>query len=157
MSDMASVFTTEGFLPFTLQLQWPTVPIKFPAFRDAIGKSVDHRTCNDLALLGRGQIDTAASQLSPNHPFRPPDEDLYFYTDKPEGDRKAARQVLGDADFGWDDNGNLHYPAGADPSPRWPQGKQPADFPEDYPCLEGRSLSPSAAQFIVAQPRPGRR
>jgi len=30
----------------------------------------------------------------------------------------------------------LHYPVDADLSPLWPQGKEPADFPDRFPCIE---------------------
>ncbi len=135
MSDVAEVFTTEGFLPFCLNLQWPMAPIKFDAFRDAVGKVIDRQEANDLALLGEGQIDTSGSVLSPAHPFRPPDDDLYHFTDDPSGDVDAARSVLEEAGFGWDDDGNLHYPTDADISPRWPDGSAPSEFPDEYPCL----------------------
>lgn len=40
------------------------------------------------------------------------------------GDVEAARQALSDAGWGWDDQGNLHYPEGAELE-AWPEGETP--------------------------------
>jgi peptide/nickel transport system substrate-binding protein len=58
------------------------------------------------------------------------------------GDEEAARQVLSEAGWGWDDNGNLHYPPDADLSPKWPKGSIPPVG--DIPCLnEDGYVSPA--------------
>jgi peptide/nickel transport system substrate-binding protein len=59
---------------------------------------------------------------------------LPTFTDDPTGDAEGAQQVLVDAGWGWDDQDNLHYPADADLSPRWPDGEAPS--PDNFPCLD---------------------
>jgi peptide/nickel transport system substrate-binding protein len=46
-----------------------------------------------------------------------------------------ARNLLTDAGWGWDDDGNLRYPADVDPSPQWPDDGRPD--PAGYPCYDG--------------------
>jgi peptide/nickel transport system substrate-binding protein len=58
---------------------------------------------------------------------------LATITDKPEGDIEEAKQVLRDAGWGQDDDGNWHYPPDADLSPRWPKDGKPSA--SEFPCL----------------------
>ena len=39
-----------------------------------------------------------------------------------------------DAGWGWDGDGELHYPPDADLEPLWPEGEEPSV--DDFPCLE---------------------
>ena len=43
---------------------------------------------------------------------------------------------FGNEGWGWDDDGNLRYPADKDLTPQWPQGESPMDYPEEWPCVE---------------------
>jgi len=130
--DFAEETNTEGIQPFQLSPQIPEPPMKFRELRDAIGKALNRREISQVALLGKADPFMGAIPFSPNHPWYPDDVDTF--TDDPAGDGEAARQVLSDAGWGWDSDGNLHYPQGADLDPLWSAESAPS--PEDYPCLE---------------------
>lgn len=87
-----------------------------------------------MAVRGEAEPDTYSSFWAKGHPWRAPDDMLHQFTDQPSGDPDAAKQVLRDAGWAWDDNGNLHYPPDADLEPLWSQGEAPTA--EDFPCLE---------------------
>lgn len=123
-----------GFNPYILYPQFPVAPSKFHEFRNAVGTALDRERMNQLVFHGENEVDLHAGVLQSTHPFRPPDDMMTQFTDDPHGDIEAARQVLGDAGWGWDDDGNLHYPEDADIEPLWPEGEEPAV--DDFPCLE---------------------
>lgn len=134
--EFDNVETTSGLahIPFTINPSYAQAPTKFKEFRQALGMAVNRR---EIAAVGFPESDIDI-EFSPrpywrSHPWAAPAESLPTFTDKPTGDREGARQVLADAGWGWDDQGNLHYPPDADLSPRWPDGEAPAE--EDYPCL----------------------
>lgn len=131
--DFAEGSNTQGIQPFQLNPQMSHGPMQFRELRDAIGKVLNRREISQVALLGDADPYMGTIPFLPSHPWYP-DEDVETFTDDPTGDEEAARQVLQDAGWGWDGDGNLHYPEGADLSPAWPQGETPS--PEDYPCLE---------------------
>jgi len=108
-------------------------PIYRDEFMDAMGMSVNRREVNQVAFDNRAKEIMHGGYFLTRHPFSPPEEDLYFYTDDPTGDPEGARQRLLDAGWGWDDDGNLRYPADVDPGPLWPEGETPS--PDDFPCL----------------------
>jgi len=126
-----SVVTTHTPYPIYPQCNWG--PTKFPEFRDAIGTAINRQLMNEVAMASNSEPELYSTVLMEKHPFRPPNENLYKFTDDPAGDTDAARQKLEDAGWNWDDNGNLHYPADADLSPLWPEGETPQ--PEDFPCI----------------------
>ncbi len=130
------VFVSDSFLPFAMQPQYPTVPMKFREMRKALGKVLNREEARDVGAYGFGTIDLAACQLPPEHPWRPPDDYLTFMTDEPSGDREAAREVLAEAGWEWDNNDNLRFPPDADITPLWPEGDEPADYPDQFPCLQ---------------------
>jgi peptide/nickel transport system substrate-binding protein len=74
-----------------------------------------------------------SSYFTSAHPWYPEDE-VYQATDDPTGDVEQAKQILRDAGWGWDDDGNLRYPADADLSPRWPKGEYPNED-NGFPCV----------------------
>jgi peptide/nickel transport system substrate-binding protein len=131
--DFAEGTNTQGIQPFQLSPQMSHGPMHFRELRDAIGKVLDRREITQVALLGEADPYMGTIPFLPNHPWFP-EEGVENFTDDPTGDEEAARQVLEDAGWGWDGDGNLHYPEDADLSPAWPQGETPS--PEDYPCLE---------------------
>jgi peptide/nickel transport system substrate-binding protein len=133
MSDFAEVTTGAGALPYYLNFQMSTSPVKHHPFREAMGKVVNRQEISDVAFFGTSDPVYDAGVLRKDHPWRAPEDRLATYTDDPQGDLEGARQVLSDAGWGWDDNGNLHYPVDADTSPVWPEGETPS--PEDFPCL----------------------
>ena len=143
MGDQVDVRKSGEFTPFTLIPQYHIAPTKFREFRKAFGMSINKQEINEVAFFGEGEVPLASCPLMSNHPFRPPDDRLTKFTDDPTGDIEGARQTLEEAGWGWDSNGNLHYPPDADLSPLWPKGENPN--PGDFPCLneDGEYISPS--------------
>jgi peptide/nickel transport system substrate-binding protein len=134
-SDVVETHQATGYSNHDLEPQYHIPPTKFFAFRDALGTAIDRELLNEVAFDGQSEYDTYSALMPPNHPWRPPEDMLHQFTDDPTGDVEAARQKLLDAGFGWDDDGNLRYPADADLSPLWPEGEFPQ--PEDFPCVDG--------------------
>jgi len=130
--DFAEGTNTQGIQPFQLSPQMSYGPMMFRALRDAIGTVIDRKTVTQVALLGEAEPYAGTIPFSPTHPWSPDDVDTF--TDNMTGDEEAARQTLEEAGWGWDGNGNLHYPSDADLSPEWPNEEGPS--PDDYPCLE---------------------
>jgi peptide/nickel transport system substrate-binding protein len=124
-----------GFIPFLLYPQCPQAPTKFGPFRNAVSKVIDRREINQVALDGESEPVTKSCPILDNHPFRPPEGELATMTEEPTGDEEAAREVLRDAGWEWDDNDRLRYPADADMSPIWSEGEQPTS--ESFACLDG--------------------
>lgn len=128
-----SVEIVEGaaFVPFNVHPSMSFAPGKFREFRHAFSRTLDRAAINETYAFGRTSELLYSSFLSPVHPWYT--EEVLTQIAEPAGDVEAARQILSDAGWGWDDNGNLHYPADADLSPMWPQGEGPD--PADFPCL----------------------
>lgn len=133
--DQLTAAVGPGFTPNILAPQCSYGPTKFPEFRHAIGKAIDRQQINTVSYNGASRPFMACTWFSSDHPWRAPDEMLNFFTDDPTGDIEGARQVLRDAGWGQDGQGNWHYPPGADLSPLWPQGETPSA--SDFPCLDG--------------------
>lgn len=125
---------TDGFMSYNLNACWPKAPTKFYEFRDAVSKALDRERINDIAFHGYGTPKLDCHWLGHNHPFAPDEDTLDLATTDPTGDIDAAREVLSDAGWGWDDDGNLRYPADADLEPLWEEGGSPD--PEDHECLD---------------------
>jgi len=132
--DAAEVIFGQGHQTNLIYPQFPIAPTKFHEFRDAVGMAIDRQTVTDVAVRGEAEPDMYSSFWAKGHPWRAPDDMLHQFTDQASGDPEAAKQALRDAGWGWDDNGNLHYPPDADLEPLWPKGEAPS--PEDFPCLE---------------------
>lgn len=115
--------------------QLSMAPTKFSEFRKAVAHAVNYQEIEALTTLGEQEPDLYSHFFPPFHPRRPANEMLYEQANgNVEGDPEAARQVLTDAGWGLDSNGNLHYPQDADLSPRWePMG---TPDPDDYPCID---------------------
>jgi peptide/nickel transport system substrate-binding protein len=137
-------FQSEGVPSHTTLMAAPQYshgPTKYTEFRRAMGALIDRQRANTLAMGGMSQPVLKASWAAPSHPmFAWGEDDLYKFTDDPTGDIEKARQILEDAGWGWDDNGNLHYPPGKSGEGRWPAGEKPD--PADYECLEGDREAP---------------
>jgi len=135
LGDNALVDASKGFMPF---LVWPQAsfgPQKFSEFRHAFGAVLNRQEMNQVAFRGEGEPLLYSMVYTDSHPYYPPEDRLAKFTDDPQGSREAARQVLSEAGWGWDDQGNLHFPADADLSPIWPEGETPP--PEEFPCING--------------------
>jgi len=122
-----------GFHPYCLHPQHSFGPTQFQSFRHAMGKALDRSLMNELAFDGESDPELWSTLFRPEHPWRNPDDQLLQLTDSPTGDIEGARQLLEDAGWGWDDDGNLRYPADVDPSPRWPSGELPEA--DEFACL----------------------
>lgn len=124
---------------YNLQYICHTAPCKFTEFRKAIGASVDREQMVNVAFDGRVEPDMFPTYISENHPAFPPEDMLYEHPD-PSGDVEAARDILREEGWGWDSDGNLHYPPDADLEPLWPQGEVPSA--DDFPCIDELGLDP---------------
>lgn len=112
-------------------------PTKFRALRLAIGMAIDRQRIVEQVYRGNAEIETHCRILLDAHPAGTPTDLCLQYTDDVTGDVEGARSVLEDAGFGWDDDGNLHYPPDADLSPLWPEGEKPiASDTLEFPCLD---------------------
>lgn len=137
MGDDALTTASKGF---TQHLFYPYMvygPTMFPEFREAVGAAINRQEVNQLGFRGDTTESLASCPFGPDHPWRPPDDRLAFFTEDPTGDVDKARQILRDAGWGWDDDGNLRYPKDADLTPVFPKGETPKA--SDFPCLSGES------------------
>jgi len=138
LGDKAKVVDTKGFTNWWLNFQLDFGPTKFREFRLALSHAIDRNLVNERLTHGDGSTTLYSSILAPNHPNFPdnPDKHLTKIAESKKSDTKKAKQILKDAGWGWDDNGHLHYPKGADLKPLWPKGKSPADYPSKWPCVK---------------------
>ena len=136
MSDNADVFLSEGFTNYMFHAQMPFGPGSHRPFRLAVSQAIDRSLINETAMFNDSQEITFSCPLSPTHPFFPGEDNLTQIADSPEGNPDRAREVLEEAGYTWDDDGNLHYPDDIDLTPAWPEGDEPADHPDQFPCVE---------------------
>lgn len=129
----ANLHEVTGFMPFLLFPQHSNPPVNFPEFRKAVSYVMDRQSMNEVAFSGKASESMNSNIFGASHPYYAPDELQADSAPSPSGDSQAARQVLRDAGWGWDNNGNLRYPADADTSPPWPEGSVPQ--PEEFTCL----------------------
>jgi len=135
LSDQLNIAAGESTVALILVPQWPLAPTKFFEFREAVAMAINYEEIEALTTLGEREPDIHAETTAPSHPNRAPEDMLYEQGNgNLSGDPEAARQVLTDAGWGWDNDGNLHYPPDADLSPRWEAEGNPD--PSDYPCLD---------------------
>lgn len=130
--DQAEIVRLTGVTPYYFMPQCSTPTSKFKEFRRAFATAFNRRKVNAIVFDGDSEEQFHGGIYPGTHPQVNADE-LPHFTDKPEGDVEKAKQILRDAGWGWDDNGNLHYPADADTGPAWPQGETPD--PADFECL----------------------
>lgn len=138
MGDQAETVYSAGFMPHNIYPQFNVAPTKFKEFRLAVGHTLDIDLMNEVAWLNQGTPNTVATVFQHSHPFREDnwEDELTNFTSDTSGDIEAARQILTDAGWGWDEEGNLRYPKDADVSALWPKGGTPADVADEYPCLD---------------------
>jgi peptide/nickel transport system substrate-binding protein len=109
-------------------------PFKFKELRQAVSASLNREEINAIAFGGEGTVETGDTLFLQENPWHPPDESLVRHTEDPTGEPEVGRQILKDAGWGWDGDGNLHYPQDADLDPVWPEGEMPS--PDDFPCID---------------------
>jgi len=133
--DSAVIETIEKPSSFLLWPQYSWGPSKHRAFRMAVSQAINRERINQTTALGQSEPTLYSTNMSPVHPFYPGDENLTQCADSASSNVETAVNVLEEAGFTFDGDGNLHYPADADLSPRWPEGDEPADYPDQFPCL----------------------
>lgn len=122
MGDTAQIVNGAAFLPFGMMPQMSYAPGMFLEFRQAISHMVDRQELNETYAFGESEEVTYCTFNSQQHPWY---DEQYLTEAGPESrDVEMARQVLSDAGWGWDDNGNLHFPPDADLE-AWPEGETP--------------------------------
>lgn len=136
--DVAEVFARDDIADWYVAFQNNYGPTKFRDFRLALSHALNRALMNELLAGGMSNDLTFSSVIPEALPSFPenPEEVLTYVADSTQPDFDQARQILSDAGFGWDDDGNLHYPQDADLDPLWPEGEQPSDYPEEWPCVE---------------------
>jgi peptide/nickel transport system substrate-binding protein len=140
MGDQAQGTVAAGTMPFNLIPENNWGPTKFRELRLAIGAALDRNTIVEQAYRGEAKPELHCRNLLDAHPFGVPTDNILQFTDDPSGDVEGARQILSEAGWGWDDNGNLHYPPDADLQPKWPQGETPPVG--EFPCLDSEGYVP---------------
>ncbi len=119
---------------YNLQYVCHTAPAKFTEFRKAVAAVMDRQQMIDVAMNGQVEPDMYPTYISQNHPLYPPEDMLYKQAESPSGSPDMATQLLEDAGWGFDGDGNLRYPQDADLDPLWPQGESPTV--EEFPCMD---------------------
>ncbi|WP_336022660.1 ABC transporter substrate-binding protein [Halobellus salinisoli] len=132
-NDWGEFSATNGWAPVVIYPNCSRGPCMFPEFRHAIGKAMNRQRHNQLAYDGMSEPILHSEIYADSYPYLAPDEMIPEFTEDPTGDIEGARQVLSDAGWGWDDNGNLHYPPDADLSPVFELGGRPS--PDEFSCL----------------------
>lgn len=116
-------------------------PTQFREFKLAVSHALDRGLQNEATTHGDGIEAEYSCLFNPVHPFFPddPDDVLTRISESPESDPDSARAVLEEEGWTWDDDGYLRYPEDIDLSPMWPEGDEPADHPDEFPCVEDLS------------------
>lgn len=133
--DDIEAYYADGFLSFVLYPQASYAPGKFESFRKAVAACINRQEISEIAYQGEAEPQLYSNHFMPSHPWRAPDDRLYQMADSPSGSPEMAREILEEAGWGWDSDGNLHYPPGADLSPVWPEGEEPSA--DEFPCISG--------------------
>lgn len=130
MGDSVQVIYGQVHLPFGMMPQMSYAPGMHREFRLAVSNLIDRRAVNETYAFGESKPLTQCTFMSTTHPFHNPDVLTEIADETANPDR--ARSLLEEAGWGWDDDGNLHYPPGAEQE-AWPQGETPD--PDEFPCV----------------------
>ncbi|WP_162224351.1 ABC transporter substrate-binding protein [Halorussus amylolyticus] len=130
MGGNVQIITGVSHLPFGVMPQMSFAPGKFIEFRQALSHLIDRQNINETYAFGESETVTHCTFHSSAHPWH--NEEVLTEIAGDSADVDQARSILEDAGWGWDDNGNLHYPPDAEME-AWPQGEEPD--PEEFPCL----------------------
>lgn len=114
-------------------VNYPRMPVNDNDFVEALIMSLPHNQLNQLANGGNATPVMNTQRFPPSNPYCASEDRLVTPKDEPTAQTEAARQKLIDAGWGYDDNGNLHYPPDMDTSPLWPEGESPSA--DDFPCI----------------------
>jgi peptide/nickel transport system substrate-binding protein len=133
--DSAVVRITESPSNLVLWPQYSWGPSKHQPIRMAVSQAINRERINATVALGQSSPVLQSTNMSPTHPFYPGEENLTTCAESPTANIDAAMSALEEAGFTVDGDGNLRYPPDADLTPRWPEGEEPADFPDRFPCL----------------------
>jgi peptide/nickel transport system substrate-binding protein len=133
MQNDAEVTVQEGLFAYYLFTQESYAPGKFKEYRQALGMCVNREEVNQNVFFNRSDTATYSSWFWENYPHFPGTDEVAHFVDDPSGEPEGAREVLREAGWGWDDNGDLHYPPEANLEPQWPKGETPD--PDEFPCL----------------------
>lgn len=142
--DGATMVPTDGLMEAGLAPQMSFGPTKHREFRLAVSQAIDRETIVETAVDGRSEPNVKATIWSEYHPWQNV-EDLPPIADSTSANPEAARQVLEENGYTWDDQDRLHYPEDIDLSPAWPDGSEPAEHPDDFPCIEEFGIEPASS------------
>ncbi|AUV82883.1 hypothetical protein C2R22_15580 [Salinigranum rubrum] len=130
MGDSVQIINGKAHLPFGVMPQMSFAPAMFREFRLALSNLIDRRNLNETYAFGESDIVLHSTFNSNDHPWH--NADVLTQIADETANPERARQVLEDAGWGWDSDGNLHYPPDAELE-AWAQGDTPGT--DDFPCL----------------------
>lgn len=132
--DELEVAIVEDFGPKFVVPQHTRHPTQFLECREAISHAMDRELYVEVALEGEGTALEYGTMFPEVHPWRPDDEYLVPQADDLTGDPDRSQEILEDAGWEQDSDGDWHYPEDKDLSPPWPEGEDPTD--EQFDCLD---------------------
>lgn len=138
MEDEAELVTIEGSMAQVGVYPQHNFGVSmFEEFRDAYSHAIDRDFMIEMIEHGNAEPMLFASPLGLGHPYYPEDGDgLRRIAESETGDIDIARDILEEHNWGWDSDGNLHYPPDADTDPLWPEGDEPRDYPDQFECID---------------------
>lgn len=131
----AEVTVMGGFQTTIMYPQMTFGPMMFREFREAFSRGMDRENMNQAVLNSDSEPVLYSDPWSDAHPWYPGEDELTKIAE-PSANPERARDILADEGWTWDDEDRLRYPEDADLSPEWPQGDEPADYPDRFPCVE---------------------
>lgn len=136
--DVSETYAREDTADWFVAMQTNFGPTKFHEFRLALSHALDRDLMHETLQYGESSSVLYSSVLPEMNPSYPddPDEVLTQVADDTAPDIEQAREILEEEGWGWDGDGNLHYPQDVDRDPLWPEGDDPNDHPDEFPCVE---------------------
>ncbi len=134
--DNAEVVPTNGYLPYVFYPQMSHGPFQHRELRMAWSQAIDRNAANQTALYGDSEPLLHSSAVTPKHPWYAGDENLTQIAETASSNPEVARAALTDAGYSFDGDGNLRYPEDIDLGPQWPEGSQPSEQPDAFPCMD---------------------
>jgi peptide/nickel transport system substrate-binding protein len=131
----AEVTVMGGFQTSIMYPQMTFGPMMFREFREAFSRGMNRKKMNQAVLNGDSEPVLYSDPWSDAHPWYPGEDKLTRIAD-PEANPEKAKEVLSEEGWSWDDQERLRYPEDVDLTPLWEQGKEPADFPDRFPCVQ---------------------